>query len=74
VRRLFQSDEGGVELTFSTRTLVRWAYLTQQFRNAPQPLEHALRRALTNRAEPETAAAIHGIVQRCFGGEASHAG
>ena len=74
VRRLFQSDEGGVELTFSTRTLVRWAYLTQQFRNAPQPLEHALRRALTNRAEPETAAAIHGIVQRRFGGEASHAG
>jgi len=73
VRRLFQSNEGGVELTFSTRTLVRWAYLAQQFRNAPQPLEHALRRALTHRAEPETAAAIHGIVQRCFGGEAAHA-
>ncbi|HRW66100.1 MAG TPA: CbbQ/NirQ/NorQ C-terminal domain-containing protein [Candidatus Competibacter sp.] len=73
VRRLFLSDEGGVDLTFSTRTLVRWAYLAQQFRGAPQPLEHALRRALTNRAEPETAAAIHGIVQRRFGGEAVHA-
>ena len=67
VRRLFQSEEGGIELTFSTRTLVRWAYLAQQFRGAPQPLEHALKRALTNRAEPETAAAIHGIVQRLFG-------
>jgi hypothetical protein len=28
---------------------------------------------LTHRAEPETAAAIHGIVQRRFGGEAAHA-
>lgn len=70
VRRLFAGDgEAGqqIETTFSTRTLVRWAYLAQQYRGAPKPLEHALERALTNRAEPETAAAIHGIVQRVMG-------
>ena len=70
VRRLFQGAgeaPAAVEVTFSTRTLVRWAYLTWQFRGAPQPLHHALQRALTHRAEPETAAAIHGIVQRLFG-------
>ena len=71
VRRLFvgQRDDGpAIELTFSTRTLVRWAYLTLQFKGAPQPLDHALKRALTGRAEPETAEAIHGIVQRLCGG------
>ena len=67
VRRLFVSGEG-VEITFSTRTMVRWAYMTLQFKGAPEPLQHALKRALTNRAEPETAEAIHGIVQRFFGG------
>lgn len=70
VRRLFAGggDEGRqIETTFSTRTLVRWAYLTRQYRGAPRPLDHALKRALTNRAEPETAAAIHGIVQRVMG-------
>lgn len=71
VRRLFvggeDADTVSVEITFSTRTLVRWAYLAQQFRSAPEPLHHALKRALTHRAEPETAQAIHGIVQRLFG-------
>ena len=71
VRRLFvgrHGDEPAIEVTFSTRTLVRWAYLTHQFKGAPQPLHHALKRALTGRAEPETAEAIHGIVQRLGGG------
>ena len=71
VRRLFVGaageEQAAIEVTFSTRTLIRWAYLVLQFRGAPQPLQHALKRALTNRAEPETAAAIHGIVQRVFG-------
>ncbi len=72
VRRLFVGHHGdgpAIELTFSTRTLVRWAYLTLQFKGAPQPLHHALKRALTARAEPETAEAIHGIVQRVCGGD-----
>ncbi|MCB1713689.1 MAG: CbbQ/NirQ/NorQ C-terminal domain-containing protein [Candidatus Competibacteraceae bacterium] len=69
VRRLFKGEADGasVEITFSTRTLIRWAYLVQQYRTAPQPMQYALMRALTQRAEPETAAAIHGIVQRLFG-------
>ena len=69
VRRLFKGEQEGasVEITFSTRTLVRWAYLVQQYRTAPSPMQYALQRALTNRAEPETTAAIHGIVQRLFG-------
>lgn len=74
VRRLFAGDgdeNRRIETTFSTRTLVRWAYLAGQYRGAPKPLEHALKRALTHRAEPETAAAIHGIVQRIMGEEVS---
>lgn len=76
VRRLFAGEQEGqpaVETTFSTRTLVRWAYLARQYRGAAQPVNHALRRALTNRAEPETATAILGIVQRVFGEEVSDA-
>lgn len=70
VRRLFRgdNDEGTqIETTFSTRTLLRWAYLARQYRNAPQPMLYALKRALTNRAEPETAAAIEGIAKRVLG-------
>lgn len=70
VRRLFvgAAAEGpAVEVTFSTRTLVRWAYLSVQFKGAPKPLHHALRRALTSRAEPETAEAVHGLLQRLCG-------
>ena len=67
VRRLFKADEGAIETPFSTRTLIRWAYLVQQYRGAPQPLSYALKRALTQRTEPETAEAIHGIVQRIMG-------
>ena len=72
VRRLFRGEAGdtalpAIELTFSTRTLMRWAGLALCFRDAPQPLSYALDRALLYRAEPETRAAIHGIVQRVFG-------
>lgn len=75
VRQLYRGEgpEGQptVEVTFSTRTLLRWAGLTLQFKGAPSPLHHALRRTLTNRAEPETAEAIHQLVQRITG-EAPH--
>ncbi|MCP4283596.1 MAG: hypothetical protein GY792_03970 [Gammaproteobacteria bacterium] len=71
-KSLFKGEAEGqpVETTFSTRTLVRWAYLAQQYRGAPSPLRYALKRALTHRAEPETAAAIEGIVQRLMGEDA----
>lgn len=70
VRRLAtpeETDAQALDLPFSTRALVRWAYLTLQFKGAPSPLHHALKRALTARAEPETAEAIHQIVQRITG-------
>jgi len=69
VRRLCRDEQALVTTPFSTRTLVRWAYLAQQYRSAPRPLDHALKRALTHRAEPEAAEAIHGIVQRLLGEE-----
>lgn len=75
VRALFvggQEDRAPIEVTLSTRTLLRWARKVVLYRNAPQPLQHALDRALTGRAEPETRAAIFGIVQRVFGEEAGH--
>lgn len=69
VRRVSR-DESAVGITpFSTRSLVRWAYLAQQYRSAPRPLDHALKRALTHRAEPEAAEAIHGIMHRIIGEE-----
>ncbi len=71
VRNLFKGDAeaGGpaIEVTLSTRTLVRWARKTLCYQQAPDPIRHALDRALTLRAEPETREAIFGIVQRIFG-------
>jgi cobaltochelatase CobS len=73
VRRLFVGEDEGpsVELTLSTRVLVRWARLTVFFQPAAakgfSPLHYALDRALLFRAEPETREAIHAIVQRVVG-------
>lgn len=56
-RRVFQGDdESGVELsiTFSTRTLIRWAIQTQRCSGASCPLSYALDRALLNRCNDET--------------------
>lgn len=57
VRQVFQGeDDAGVELsvTFSTRTLIRWAIQTQRSQGAPCPLSYALDRALLNRCSDET--------------------
>lgn len=57
VRKVFQGeDDAGVELsvTFSTRTLIRWAIQTQRSQGAPCPLSYALDRALLNRCSDET--------------------
>lgn len=57
-----------IQVTMSTRTLVRWARLTSFFdsvkRQGQSPLRYALDRALTLRAEPAEREAIHQIVQR----------
>lgn len=70
VRRLFQGDDrerAAIEVTLSTRTLIRWVQLSHFFEAMDGRLQFALDRALLLRAEPETRAAIHGIVQRVFG-------
>jgi len=69
VRKLFVA--GQLEVTLSTRTLVRWAKLSEFFRpmsaQGINPLKHALDRALSFRAEPETRSSLSEIAQRIFG-------
>lgn len=70
VRRLFMGESGNngnISVTMSTRTLVRWAKLTLQFRGAPNALEYALQQALLIRANPEEREAIVRISQDVFG-------
>lgn len=74
IRKLFTgTDDNGnansaeLTVTLSTRTLLRWLRLTIKFRGAPNAVEFALERALTNRAEPEQKLAINKIAQMTFG-------
>lgn len=69
VRESFMKDDGsGMEVTFSTRTLIRWAKLTLMYaplaRHGIMPVEHALDRALGFKAQPSTKEALHEMVQR----------
>jgi cobaltochelatase CobS len=76
VRRLFMGQDNEkrpdqvLEVTFSTRTLIRWARLTVQFqplaKQGLSPLNHALDRALGFRATPETRTFLHELSQRVF--------
>jgi AAA ATPase containing von Willebrand factor type A (vWA) domain len=76
IRRLFMGESmashtpGSIEITFSTRSLLRWAELTLRYqplaRQGLQPLEYALDRALAFRASKETRAMMHELVQRMF--------
>jgi len=73
IRGLFTGlDQEGpqIEVTMSTRTLVRWARLAWFFyglNGKVNPLAHALDRALGFRAEPATRQALQELVQREFG-------
>lgn len=78
VRKLFMGDNGNgstaienrIEVTFSTRTLLRWAGLTVQYQplaaQGISPVSYALDRALGYRATPESRAVLHELVQRIF--------
>jgi len=66
IRDLFVRGE--CEITFSTRTLCRWA-TTAAFcdaNGAPNALEYAFERALAFRAEPSTRQALKELFQRTF--------
>lgn len=74
VRRLFMGDTAmdnlsqSIEVTFSTRSLLRWASLTLKFqplaKQGIKPVSYALDRALAYRATRETRAMLHELVQR----------
>lgn len=76
VRRLFMGEAdnafkgNAIEVTFSTRTLMRWADLALRYQplaaQGIQPVAYALDRALAFRASPETRAMLHEISQRIF--------
>ncbi len=77
VRKLFMGAGGEIsnitntiEVTFSTRTLLRWAELTLRFQplasQGIQPVTYALDRALGYRASRETRAMLHELAQRVF--------
>ena len=77
VRRIFMGNGDSqnqfsdtIEVTFSTRTLLRWADLTVRFqplaRQGIQPVTYALDRALGYRATRETRAMLHELSQRMF--------
>lgn len=71
VRRLFTSDgANAIELTFSTRSILRWGELTLKFQplaaQGIQPVSYALDRALAFRGSRETRAMLHEMVQRIF--------
>ena len=59
-----------IEVTFSTRTLLRWADLSLRYqpltKQGIQPVSYALDRALGFRATLETRAMLHELVQRIF--------
>jgi len=70
IRNLFQGDDdqaGQINVTMSTRTLLRWAKLTLQFKGAPNALEFALSQALLLRTSPEEREAILRITKDVFG-------
>ena len=77
VRKLFMGDvnapdnlDNRIEVTFSTRTLLRWADLTLRFQplisQGIKPLNYALDRALGYRATRESRAVLHELAQRIF--------
>ena len=79
VRGLFMGSrttgsDAVLEVTFSTRTLIRWADLTVKFQplawQGLSPINHALDRALAFRASPESRIFLHELAQRFFADDA----
>ena len=76
VRKLFMGESSqsnlsnSIEVTFSTRSLLRWADLTVRFqplaKQGIQPVTYALDRALAYRASRESRAMLHELAQRIF--------
>ena len=65
IRKLFVN--GQLSVTLSTRTIVRWAHIAEDFRNCPNALRYGLERALLFRLEPHEAKAINEQAEIVFG-------
>jgi cobaltochelatase CobS len=72
LRKLFINEEQGqpCEITVTTRSLLRWAYLAQRYEPISgiglSPLEYAADLAFANRASKPTKTMIHELIQRIF--------
>jgi len=76
VRKLFMGSDdtasmmNRIEVTFSTRTLLRWADLALRFQplanQGIKPISYSLDRALAFKASRETRTTLHELVQRIF--------
>ncbi len=64
VRELFTNQQ--IEVTFCTRTLIRWCRLSKFYKTKPNidVMTYSLDRAIGFRAEAESRSAMHEIVQR----------
>ena len=73
IRRAFKDTSNSLEVGMSTRTLIRWAGLAIRYQGVTalghNPIAFALKRALTNRALPESALAIESIAYETFGSD-----
>ncbi|OAI12757.1 MULTISPECIES: AAA family ATPase [Methylomonas] len=70
IRKVFigHGDTAGLlSITMSTRTLLRWAQLSANYRGAPNALAYALDRALAYRGDAAEREAIHRMAQDVFG-------
>ena len=75
VRLLHTGDEntpGQIDLTCSTRALIRWAKFLLYFKKTDSPAVYSMRRAFGNGAERAVRITLDETVQRVFGAAASN--
>ena len=53
-----------IELTMSTRTLLRWAYFTGFFAGGENPIDYALQKSYSLKLSPESRFKVHELLQR----------
>ncbi|BBL60884.1 CbbQ/NirQ/NorQ/GpvN family protein [Methylomonas sp. SURF-1] len=72
IRKVFigGSDSAGLlSITMSTRSLLRWAQLSANYKGSPNALAYALDRALVLRGDAAEREAIHRLAQDVFGSD-----
>lgn len=72
VRNLFMGESDAadaLDVTMSTRTLLRWVQWSLMNKTKKSPIHYGLERACTNKASPESRLAIHALVANVFGEE-----